>query len=207
MTKTESPKTETPKDPMFGLPLTPDAFAAFAREHLARMDTWMRELSALEGAMVARARATTQQLSQLTQDTIDYVAQLSAEWRKLAVDVTRRASDIVEPSGNWCDGEACASRAVGARRIPSATINPSRSTGTGTMVAPAVASSVRAATYPGSSTQAVSPVCVSTRAARCTPCCVPRTRMTCSAVAVTPRAAPTYAAMAARSGRWPAWVP
>jgi|SRR5688500_4853141 hypothetical protein len=97
MTKTESPKTETPKDPMFGLPLTPDAFAAFAREHLARMDTWMRELSALEGAMVARARATTQQLSQLTQDTIDYVAQLSAEWRKLAVDVTRRASDIVVP--------------------------------------------------------------------------------------------------------------
>ena len=97
MTKTETPKTETPKDPMFGLPLTPDAFASFAREHLARMEAWMKEMSTLEAAMVARARATTQQLAQLTQDTLDYAAQLSAEWRKLAVDVTRRASDLAVP--------------------------------------------------------------------------------------------------------------
>jgi hypothetical protein len=96
MTKTEKTSTD-PKDPMFGLPFTPDAFAAFAREHMARMETWMRELSTLEDAMVARARATTQQLAQLTQDTIDYVAQLSAEWRKLAIDVTKRASDIAVP--------------------------------------------------------------------------------------------------------------
>jgi hypothetical protein len=97
MTKTETPKTELPRDPMFGLPFTPDAFATYAREHLARMEAWMKELSSLEAAMVARARSTTAQLAQLTQDTIDYVAQLSAEWRKLAVDVTKRASDIVVP--------------------------------------------------------------------------------------------------------------
>src|SRR5262245_31799746 len=96
MTKTEKTSAD-PRDPMFGLPFTPDAFAAFAREHMARMETWMRELSTLEDAMVARARATTQQLAQLTQDTIDYVAQLSAEWRKLAIDVTKRASDIAVP--------------------------------------------------------------------------------------------------------------
>lgn len=102
MTKTE--KTETADkttdkahDPLFGLPITPDAFATYAREHMARMETWMRELSTLEAAMVARARATTQQMAQLTQDTIDYVAQLSAEWRKLAIDVTKRASDIAMP--------------------------------------------------------------------------------------------------------------
>jgi hypothetical protein len=95
--KSEAPKTGATPDPMFGLPLSPDAFAGYAREHLARLDAWMRELSTMEAAMVARARATTQQLAQLTQDSIDYVAQLSAEWRKLALDVTRRASDIVVP--------------------------------------------------------------------------------------------------------------
>jgi len=100
MSKTETqtpPKTDAPKDAMFGLPFTPDAFAGYAREHLARLDAWMRELSVLEEAMVTRARATTAQLAQLTQDSIDYVAQLSAEWRKLAIDVTRRANDIVVP--------------------------------------------------------------------------------------------------------------
>ena len=94
----DAPKAEPPKfDPMFGLPFTPEAFAGYAREHLARLDAWMRELAVMEQAMVARARATTQQLAQLTSDSIDYVAQLSAEWRKLAVDVTRRASDIAIP--------------------------------------------------------------------------------------------------------------
>jgi hypothetical protein len=57
----------------------------------------MKELSTMEDAMIARARSTAQQLAQLTQDSLEYVAQLSAEWRKLAVDVTRRASDIVVP--------------------------------------------------------------------------------------------------------------
>jgi hypothetical protein len=102
MSKTETPRTDAPKsdpkaDPMFGLPLSPDAFAGFAREHLARVETWMRELSALEDAMIARARVTTQQVAQLTQDTLEYVAQMSAEWRKLAIDVARRASDIAIP--------------------------------------------------------------------------------------------------------------
>jgi hypothetical protein len=102
MTKTDA-KTETPKqdakaaDPLFGLPFTPDAFAAYSREHLARLEAWMRELAQLEETMVTRARATTAQLAQLTQDSLDYVAQLSAEWRKLAMDVTRRASDIAIP--------------------------------------------------------------------------------------------------------------
>ena len=90
-------KPETPTDSMFGLPFTPDAFAGYAREHLARLEAWMKELSTLEDAMVARARTTAQQLTKLTQDSIEYMAQLSAEWRKLALDVTRRASDIVVP--------------------------------------------------------------------------------------------------------------
>ena len=104
MSKTEAPRTEPPKteipkpDGFFGgMPFTPDAFAAYTREHLARLEAWMRELSALEAVMVERARATTQQLAQLTQDSLVYVAQLSAEWRKLAMEVTRKASDIVVP--------------------------------------------------------------------------------------------------------------
>lgn len=96
--KPETPRAETARtDPFFGFPVSPDAFASYAREHLARMETWVRELAVLEDAMIARARATTAQLAQLTQDSLDYVAQLSAEWRKLAVDVTRRANDIVLP--------------------------------------------------------------------------------------------------------------
>jgi len=102
MSKTETPKTEIPTpdgkaEALFGLPLTPDAFASYAREHMARLETWMKELSTLEDAMMARARSTTQQLAKLAQDSIEYAAQLSAEWRKLAMDVTRRASDIVVP--------------------------------------------------------------------------------------------------------------
>jgi hypothetical protein len=99
MSKTETPKSERsePDPSMFGLPFTPDAFASYAREHLARLEAWMKELSTMEDAMIARARSTAQQLAQLTQDSLEYVAQLSAEWRKLAIDVARRASDIAVP--------------------------------------------------------------------------------------------------------------
>lgn len=108
--KTESPKTETPKtetstpftNPFAGMfaanPFT-QAFPSFPKLPLpfAPFEAWMKEAASIEENMLARARTMATQLAQLTQDSLDYVAQLSAEQRKLATEMARRVSDLTGP--------------------------------------------------------------------------------------------------------------
>jgi hypothetical protein len=93
--------------PWFG----PDAFArgqemfargqeAFARamsEQVERTQKVMDELTGYEAVAVQRARAAVADLAKLATDSIDYCAKLSAEWRKLALETTRRAAEQAAP--------------------------------------------------------------------------------------------------------------
>ena len=108
MTTESKPKTETTSDKhkqtshdaahgFGGFSFGPDAFAAMTREHFTRVETWMKEMAAAEDVMLARAKANAAQVAQLAQDSMDYMAQLSAEWRKIMLDVARRAADVTLP--------------------------------------------------------------------------------------------------------------
>ncbi len=80
----------------FTLP-TPEAFGQMVRDHIARTQGMMEELAVYEGVAVQRARTAVNDLARLTADSLGYMSQLSAEWRKLALDAGRRAADAVAP--------------------------------------------------------------------------------------------------------------
>jgi hypothetical protein len=117
MSKTETPKTEIPNptpNPAAGaqakaeprapwdLPLpfplpTPEAFTQMMRDQIARTQGLMEELAVYEGVAVQRARTAVGDLAKLASDSIGYMAQLSNEWRRLALDAGRRAADAFAP--------------------------------------------------------------------------------------------------------------
>jgi hypothetical protein len=94
MTKTDIPKTEIPKT---ALPPSYDAWVNAARENLQRyqtaVNTYWDEVASFENAMYERARAATADLAGLAAESIAYVAALSAEWRKMSLDATRKMTD------------------------------------------------------------------------------------------------------------------
>ena len=116
MSKPETPKTEIPNNassvsgaepkaaprapwdipPPFPLP-TPEAFTQMVRDQIARTQGLMDELAVYEGVAMQRARTAVNDLAKLTSDSIGYAAQLSAEWRKMALDAGRRAADAFAP--------------------------------------------------------------------------------------------------------------
>jgi hypothetical protein len=113
MSKPETPKTETsnsqntaepkaaPRAPWdiplpFPLP-TPEAFTQMMKDQIARTQNIMEELAVYEGVAMQRARTAVNDLAKLASDSIGYMAQLSAEWRKMALDAGRRAADAFAP--------------------------------------------------------------------------------------------------------------
>ena len=113
MSKPETPKTETPNtattaEPKaaprapWDLPLpfplpTPDAFSQMMKDQIARTQSLMDELAVYEGVAMQRARTAVNDLAKLASDSIGYMAQLSAEWRKVALDAGRRATEAFGP--------------------------------------------------------------------------------------------------------------
>jgi hypothetical protein len=113
MSKPETPKTEIPNhastaEPKaaprapWDLPLpfplpTPEAFTQMMKDQIARTQSMMDELAVYEGVAMQRARTAVGDLAKLASDSIGYFAQLSAEWRKVALDAGRRAADAFGP--------------------------------------------------------------------------------------------------------------
>lgn len=113
MIKPETPKTDIPKTEStaeqkaaprapWDLPLpfqlpTPEAFTQMMRDQIARTQSLMEELAVYEGVAMQRARTAVHDLAKLASDSIGYASQLSAEWRKMALDAGRRAADAFAP--------------------------------------------------------------------------------------------------------------
>lgn len=94
-TKT-APKTEAPKSPP-RLELPFEQWQQMARDNLVRIQSTINaywdEVAAYENAMYERARAATNDLAALAQESIQYVSAMTAEWRKMSVDATRRVAE------------------------------------------------------------------------------------------------------------------
>ena len=116
MSKPETPKTEIPNSSAtagtaepkaaprapWDLPLpfplpTPEAFTQMMKDQIARTQGLMDELAVYEGVAMQRARTAVNDVAKLASDSIGYMAQLSAEWRKVALDAGRRATEAFGP--------------------------------------------------------------------------------------------------------------
>lgn len=78
----------------FQLPFGAQAFAPWMREHATRLESISDEISEFERAMMERIKTNAADVAALVQDTLDYLQQVSGEWRKIAVDTARRAADF-----------------------------------------------------------------------------------------------------------------
>jgi hypothetical protein len=76
----------------FAMP-TPEAFTQMVKDQISRTQGLMDELAVYEGVALQRARTAVNDLAKLASDSIGYAAQISAEWRKVALDAGRRAAD------------------------------------------------------------------------------------------------------------------
>lgn len=98
--QSQAPRAEprAPWDLPLPFPLpTPEAFTQMMRDQIARTQGLMDELAVYESVAVQRARTAVGDLAKLASDSIGYCAQLSAEWRKVALDAGRRAADAFGP--------------------------------------------------------------------------------------------------------------
>jgi len=85
----------------------------------------------------------------------------------------RRSSDMVIPSGYWWPGVRNTPFAAAHIFVPAETDSPCSSTGTGMILAPALAKAIEAPKYPGSSIQTGSSRFKRRRARRSSACCTP----------------------------------
>lgn len=100
MSETKTPpRTEAPRTdktfPRIDLPF--DQWTQLAREHLTRLQSQINgywdELAGYENAVYERARAATTDLAALAQESIAYASAVTAEWRKMSVEATRRVAE------------------------------------------------------------------------------------------------------------------
>ena len=61
-------------------------------EHLARMEQLGQELHAAEGKAGERAREAIDETARLMKESVTYVTQLSADWRKITAEATKKAA-------------------------------------------------------------------------------------------------------------------
>jgi hypothetical protein len=78
----------------FPMPFGADAFAPWMREHASKLETISEEIAVFERAMMERIKTNAADMAALVQDTLDYLQQVSGEWRKIAIDTARRAADF-----------------------------------------------------------------------------------------------------------------
>ena len=74
-----------------------EVFARLVQENVSRTHKLLDELAGYEAVAVERARAAVADLARMATDSLEYGARLSAEWRKLAVDTTRRVVEQTPP--------------------------------------------------------------------------------------------------------------
>ena len=104
--KTESTTTQTatntsaPASPFAAftaMGMTPEAFTTFARDQALRVDQWLKDIAVYEAAVTERLKANAEQISKLAHDSMEYAAQMSAQYRKQFAETAHRVADSIAP--------------------------------------------------------------------------------------------------------------
>ena len=60
-------------------------------EHVERMETVLEQSASFEAKSLEQARTAVEESARLFQDMLTFSAQISSEWRKLAIEATRKS--------------------------------------------------------------------------------------------------------------------
>jgi hypothetical protein len=74
---------------------TVDGFKKIIDDQLQRANSFQDELGRLEQKGIEQARAAVDEAAKLAKESLTYAAQLGAEWRKMAIEATRRATEMM----------------------------------------------------------------------------------------------------------------
>ena len=72
-----------------------DAWNKMVTEQSDKVAAMYDELAKLETKGFDQTRAALEETTKLVKSTLEYQMQLAAEWRKLAIDATRRAAEVM----------------------------------------------------------------------------------------------------------------
>lgn len=81
--------SQTQQTPELGFP-----FLGMFDEQLKRWDALQKEMAKLEQKNLEQARLMIDESAKMMKESLEYSAKLSAEWRKLALETTRRNSGV-----------------------------------------------------------------------------------------------------------------
>lgn len=64
-------------------------------EQIARMEAMYGEMARMQEQTLEQSKKAVDDMAKLTKDSINYFGQLSAEWRKLSLEATKKAADFM----------------------------------------------------------------------------------------------------------------
>ncbi len=66
---------------------------------VARLELAGAEVARLQEHALEQNRVAIDEMAKLSKESFNYFGQLSAEWRKLTLDATRKAAELLTPQG------------------------------------------------------------------------------------------------------------
>ena len=75
------------------------AWKKMVDEQIARTELMYGEVARLQEQNLEQSRHAVDEMAKLTKDSLNYFAQLSAEWRKLTLDAAKKSADFLSPQG------------------------------------------------------------------------------------------------------------
>jgi hypothetical protein len=75
---------------------TADGFKKLIDDQINRFGSMTEEMAKLEAKGLEQARSAVDEAAKLAKESLAYAGQLGAEWRKLAIEATRRAAEMMQ---------------------------------------------------------------------------------------------------------------
>jgi hypothetical protein len=76
-----------------------NAWKKMVDEQIARTELMYGEVARLQEQGLEQTRHAVDEMAKLTKDSVNYFAQLSAEWRKLTIDAAKKTADLMSIQG------------------------------------------------------------------------------------------------------------
>lgn len=96
MTKTAPSQTQ--KNPTAGGFDPMEMVSRLTAENVARLQSLYDELASWESKAYDRAKSAADQMAELANESFQYASKLTAEWRELTLEATRRSTDLLRRS-------------------------------------------------------------------------------------------------------------
>lgn len=72
-----------------------DQWKKIVEDQVARVQQLQDDLARFEQKGIEQMRTAVDESAKIAKESINYLSQLTAEWRKLSIDATRRAAELM----------------------------------------------------------------------------------------------------------------